>query len=216
VNNTKKYKITRKRQEEAYTMMVFLKKLYDWVLHWAHTPYGVPALFILAFAEASFFPVPPDVLLMALSLSIPRRAFSFALVCTMGSVIGGIAGYVIGFQFWEIGKSILFHYVSFEDFLQVKHYYEQYEAMAIGIAGLTPLPYKVFTITAGFFQVNLPIFIGASFVSRALRFFVIAGLIYKFGTPIRTFIDKYFNILTLVFVLLIVLGFLALKGILQK
>ena len=191
--------------------MVFLKRLYDWVLHWAHTPYGVPALFILAFAEASFFPIPPDVLLMALSLSIPTRAFYFALVCTVGSVTGGVAGYVIGFQFWELGKTILFYYISEEGFLKVKNYYQQYEAIAISIAGFTPLPYKVFTITAGFFQVNLPIFISASFVSRALRFFVVAGLIYKFGPPIKIFIDKYFNILTIVFVLLLVLGFVALK-----
>ena len=134
--------------------MVLLKKLYDWVLHWAHTPYGVPALFILAFAESSFFPVPPDVLLMALSLSIPARSFYFALICTAGSVVGGIGGYILGYQFWELAEKVLFHYINQEGFLHVKDLYQQYDALAIGIAGFTPIPYKVFTITAGFFELN--------------------------------------------------------------
>ncbi|MBA3071332.1 MAG: DedA family protein, partial [Nitrospirae bacterium] len=84
--------------------MRFLKRLYDWVLHWANTPYGIPALFLLAFAESSFFPIPPDVLLIALSLSIPKKAFKYAAVCTIGSVLGGVLGYILGWQFWELAK----------------------------------------------------------------------------------------------------------------
>ena len=194
--------------------MVFLKKLYDWVLHWAHTPYGVPALFILAFAESSFFPVPPDVLLMALSLSIPTRAFYFALICTIGSLVGGIAGYILGYQFWELAQPILFHYVDEEGFNHVQSLFEKYQALAVGIAGFTPIPYKVFTISAGFFHVNFPVFVGASVVSRTMRFFIIAGLIYKFGPPIKDFIDKYFNLLTIAFVVLLVLGFVVIKFLL--
>lgn len=191
--------------------MRYLKKLYDWVLHWAETPYGTPALFLLAFAESSFFPVPPDILLMALSLSIPKKAFKYAAVCTIGSVLGGAFGFFLGYQFWEIGKSILFNYVNEADFEAIRHYFQDYEAWAVGIAGFTPIPYKVFTISAGFFRVNFPIFVAASLVSRAARFFLVAGMIYYFGPSIKGFIDKYFNLLTFIFFALLILGFMAIK-----
>lgn len=191
--------------------MKFLKRLYEWVLRWAETPYGTPALFLLAFAESSFFPVPPDVLLIALSLSIPKRSFFYATICAIGSVLGGIFGYFLGLQFWELAKGILFFYIDYEGFEMVKNYFLKYEAWAIGIAGFTPIPYKVFTIAAGFFQANFLIFVLASVFSRSARFFLVSALIYKFGQPIRTFIDKYFNLLTWIFMLLIVGGFLLIK-----
>lgn len=194
--------------------MRFLKRLYDWVLHWAHTPYGMPALFILAFAESSFFPIPPDVLLIALGLSIPKKAFKYALVCTAGSVLGGAFGYFLGWQFWEIAKSILFNYIDAAGFESVRNYFIEYEAWAVSIAGFTPVPYKVFTIAAGFFRADFIVFLIASLLSRGARFFLVSALIYKFGPPIHAFIDKYFNILTLVFMFLLISGFLLIRYVL--
>lgn len=191
-----------------------LRKLYDWVLHWAETPYGSWALFILAFAESSFFPVPPDVLLIALAISIPARAFRYALICSTGSVLGGMAGYIIGFEFMDLlGFRILNFYGLMDKYETISHLYERYNAWAVGIAGFTPVPYKVFTISAGAFKINFPIFLAASIVSRSARFFLVGWLIYKFGVGIRSFIDRYFNILCVVFMILLVGGFIMIKWI---
>ncbi|MEA3470441.1 MAG: YqaA family protein [Thermodesulfobacteriota bacterium] len=191
-----------------------LRKLYDWVLHWAETPYGTWALFLLALAESSFFPIPPDVLLIALAISIPAKAFRYALVCTVGSLIGGVIGYMIGYQFMElIGLQILEFYGLMAKFNTVGDLYNKYNALAVGIAGFTPIPYKVFTISAGAFGINFPIFIIASALSRAARFFIVGWLIYKFGPGIRAFIDRYFNILAVVFVILLVGGFILIRYI---
>lgn len=195
--------------------MRILKRLYNWVLGWANTRYGTPALFFLSFAESSFFPVPPDVLLIALSLSIPKRAFFYATICTAGSVLGGIFGYFLGLKFWQLAKDILFFYIDYEGFSVVRNYFLKYEAWAIGIAGFTPIPYKVFTISAGFFQANFFVFIIASILSRSARFFLVSSLIYKFGSPIKSFIDKYFNLLTWIFMILLVTGFLVIKYLLN-
>jgi membrane protein YqaA with SNARE-associated domain len=192
-----------------------LRRLYDWVLHWAETPYGSPALFLLAVAESSFFPVPPDVLLIALGLSIPRRSFRYAALCTVGSVLGGALGYYLGTAFWDlIGEGILFHYVDRAGFEAVREYFLQYEGWAIAVAGFTPIPYKVFTISAGFFRVNFGVFMLASALSRGARFFLIAALIYVFGPSIRNFIDRYFNALTVAFMVLLVGGFLLIRYVL--
>lgn len=194
--------------------MRFLKRLYNWVLSWANTPYGTPALFLLAFTEASFFPVPPDVLLISLGLSEPKNAFYYATICTLGSVLGGIFGYFLGLNFWELAKNILFFYIDYDKFIMVKDYFIKYEAWAIGIAGFTPIPYKVFTILAGFFQSNFLIFVFMSVISRGARFFILSSLIYKFGFPIRTFIDKYFNLLTWIVIVFFIILFLLVKYIL--
>lgn len=191
-----------------------LRKLYDWVLHWAETPYGSWALFILAFAESSFFPVPPDVLLIALALSIPARAFRYALICSVGSVLGGMAGYIIGFEFMDlVGFRILNFYGLMDNYESISHLYERYNAWAVGIAGFTPIPYKVFTISAGAFKINFPIFLAASIVSRSARFFLVGWLIYKFGAEIRSFIDRYFNIICVIFIILLIGGFMVIKWI---
>lgn len=188
-----------------------LRRLYDWVLHWAETPYGTSALFILAFAESSFFPIPPDVLLITLSLAANKRAFRYATVCTTGSVLGGTFGFFLGYQFWGLAKGIIFHYINQGGFEMVRGYFQQYEAWAVGIAGFTPIPYKVFTISAGFFRVDFSIFVLASILSRGARFFLVSGLIYFFGPPIRAFIDRYFNILTIIFVILLIIGFIFIR-----
>lgn len=189
-----------------------LRRLYDWVLHWAKTPYGVWALFWLAFCESSFFPVPPDVLLIALAIAIPRKSMRYALVCASGSVIGGCLGYLIGWQFMEsVGLKIIAFYGLQEKIGYIQSLYRQYDAWAIAIAGFTPIPYKVFTISAGAFQINFSVFALASAISRSARFFLVGGLIYIFGPQIQRFIEKYFNILAVAFTVLLVAGFVIIK-----
>jgi membrane protein YqaA with SNARE-associated domain len=189
-----------------------LRRLYSWVLHWAETPYGSWALFLLALSESSFFPVPPDVLLIALAVSIPKKSFKYALICSAGSLIGGCLGYLIGWQFMiTVGEKIIQLYGLTHKMQYIKDLYMQYDAWAIGIAGFTPIPYKVFTISAGAFDINFTVFIIASAVSRAARFFLVAWLIYLFGPKIKTFIDKYFNILAITFVVLLIAGFVIIK-----
>jgi membrane protein YqaA with SNARE-associated domain len=192
--------------------MKWLKKIYDWVLHWAETPYGIPALFILAVAESSFFPVPPDVLLIALALGAPKRAFRFALICAVGSVLGGMAGFGIGYFGYEaIGKPLIDFYHGHEVMAKIELQYAKYGFWGILVAAVTPIPYKVFTISSGFFRFEFLSFVLASVIGRSFRFFLVAGLIWKFGPPIKTFIDRYFNALCIIFVVLLIGGFMLLK-----
>ena len=194
-----------------------VRRLYDWVLHWAATPYGERALFVLAFAESSFFPIPPDPLLMALCLGVPARAFRFALVCTAASVLGGLTGYGIGALAWSAVDDAFFRWVPGVTpgaFAQVKSLYDRWDFWAIFIAGLTPIPYKVFTISAGVFSVSLPVFAVASVVSRGMRFFLVAALIHRFGQPVSRFIDRYFNLLTWIFAILLAGGVLLVEYVL--
>ncbi len=191
---------------------LLVRRLYDWVLHWAETPYGSLALLVLAFCESSFFPIPPDVLLIALAISIPKRAFYYALLCSVGSVVGGMFGYLIGQEFMElIGMPIIRFYGVMDHYDSIQALYQRYDAWAVGIAGFTPIPYKVFTISAGAFKINFLVFLIASTVSRSARFFLVGSLIFFFGPPIRAFIDRYFEILAMAFVVLLILGFAALK-----
>ena len=190
-----------------------LKRLYDWVLHWADTPYGSWALFLLAFSESSFFPIPPDVLLIALAVGKPENALKYAALCTAGSVSGGMVGYVIGWQFMAaVGEKIVAFYGLTEKVAYIEALYNQYDAWAVGIAGFTPIPYKVFTITAGAFKINFLVFALASMVSRAARFFIVGALIYAFGPAIQGFIDKYFNMLAVAFTVLLIGGFILIKA----
>lgn len=179
--------------------MVILRRLYDWVLHWAETPYGAPALFLLAFAESSFFPVPPDVLLLALCLSLPARSFRFALIATAGSVLGGMVGYGLGLGLWDGLSPFFFQYVpGFEKYFQVvQEKFAAYDFWTVFTAGFTPIPYKVITIGAGVFRINFPVFVVASVASRGLRFCLEAWLLRRYGRPMRNFIERYFNLLTL-------------------
>jgi membrane protein YqaA with SNARE-associated domain len=191
-----------------------LRRLYDWVLHWADTPYGGWALFLLAFSESSFFPVPPDVLLIALAVGKPEKSLKYAAICTVGSVFGGVVGYIIGWQFMAgVGGKIVAFYGLTEKVAYIGTLYNQYDAWAVGIAGFTPIPYKVFTITAGAFKINFLVFFMASMISRAARFFIVGTLIYAFGPTIQSFIDKYFNILVIVFTILLVAGFFLINAI---
>lgn len=192
-----------------------LRKLYDWVLHWAHTPYGTWALFVLSFCESSFFPIPPDVLLIALAVAIPKKSFHYALVCSIGSVLGGCLGYLIGWQFMTvIGEKIIAFYGLTEKVHEIQMLFNKYDAWAIGIAGFTPIPYKLFTISAGAFHINFTVFTVASIVSRSARFFLVGALIYIFGPTIQSFIDRYFDILAVAFTVLLIAGFVIFKFLL--
>ncbi|MHB9029247.1 MAG: YqaA family protein [Candidatus Latescibacterota bacterium] len=189
-----------------------VRRMYNWVLHWSETPYGPWALFVLAFMESSFFPIPPDVLLIALALGLPKRAFRFALMCTVGSVLGGMFGYFIGASFFDlIGHRILEFYGALDKFAEVQNLYNEFGVWVVGIAGFTPIPYKVFTIASGVFHMDFAPFVLVSFFTRGTRFFIVAGLIWKFGTPIKNFIDKYFDVLSIAFVIILLLGFAAVK-----
>lgn len=192
----------------------WVRRLYDWVLHWADTRYGAPALFLLALAESSFFPVPPDPLLIALCMGAAARSMRFAALTTAASVLGGIIGYGIGAVAWQLVGGWFFAYVpgvTPELFARVQGLYEQYDFWAVFMAGLTPIPYKVFTLSAGVFSINFPVFVVASVLSRGLRFFVLAGLIYFYGPAIGRFIDRYFNLLAWAFGILLVVGFVVIE-----
>ena len=208
------------------------RRLYDWMLHWADTPYGPLALVLLSFAESSFFPIPPDVLLIALVLGNTRKWHHFALACTVASVLGGVAGYGIGVFAWNtVGRWIVENIahmplvdvngrldIALPAYLTASlgpalggdylfAVYDKWNAWIVFVFGLTPLPYKLTTITAGVARVNLPIFIITSFLARSCRFFVVAWLLYKWGEPAKGFIDRYFNLLCVAFVVLLIGGF---------
>lgn len=192
--------------------MKIVRRLYDWVLHWAHTPYGTPALIANSFAESSFFPVPPDVLQIALSISHRKKSFFYAMISSVSSVLGGALGYIIGLVLMEaIGWPIIHFYKGEKIFSDLIVIFNENSFWAILIAALTPIPYKVFTIAAGASESDFTVFMIASVLGRSTRFFSLAVLIYIFGEKIKTFIDKYFNILTVVFGVLIILGFIAVK-----
>ncbi len=261
------------------------RRLYDWVLHWAHTRYSTPALGTLSFAESSFFPIPPDPLLMALALAKPKRAFYYSLVCSVASVLGGAFGYLIGYALWNpVGAPILRHlkqlthehqvvrvvnpnaggkvliemdgkrrkvdrlrlhadepaadarvgdrdyeseqtgrelaagqqvYLMTDNYHVARTWYEHWGVWIVLAAAFTPIPYKVFTTLSGLAQLNLLAFIVASVVGRSARFFLVGGLIFVFGKPIRDFIDRYFNLLSLLFVALLIGGFFAIKLLYQ-
>ena len=190
----------------------WLRAVYDWVLGFAERPEGERALFFIAFAEASFFPVPPDMLLIPLAVGAPGKALRFAAVCTAGSLLGAMLGYLLGLQFYEVlGRRIIEFYGAQDGYQQTRALYQNWDAIAVAVAGFTPIPYKVFTIAAGVFHINFLTFLLASLLSRGARFFLVGGLILWFGPEIKRFMDRYFNLLTVVFGVLLIGGFLILK-----
>ncbi len=199
--------------------MNIFKRLYQWMLSWGTSRWGALALFCFAFVESSFFPIPPDVLLIALCLGAVSHSFRFAAICTVGSVTGAMLGYAIGFFAWQttageytaLAHFFFNHVFSVEAFEQVGALYDRYNFWIVFTAGFTPLPYKIFTITGGLFHINFAMFLLASVISRGLRFFLIAWLIWKYGAPIKRFIDNYFNLLAILFTVLLVGSFFLLS-----
>jgi membrane protein YqaA with SNARE-associated domain len=201
--------------------MNLLKKMYNWVLKWAETPYGPAALFILAFAESVFFPIPPDVLLIALAMGNSAKAFRFALNCTIGSVSGAFVGYAIGHFAWITASGEFTGFANFffnnipgfsvSLFSSIKALFVEWDFWVIFTAGFTPIPYKVFTVTSGVFDINIIMFFVASIISRGARFFLVAFLIWKFGPTIKSFVERYFNLLAMGFTVVLIGGFVAIK-----
>jgi membrane protein YqaA with SNARE-associated domain len=189
-----------------------LRRLYAWTIGWADRPGGIWALFALAVIESSVFPIPPDVLLIALCVGAPRKSFRFALVCAVGSVLGGVIGYGIGLWGYEmIGQPIVRAYHGEEVMQKIKLWYDEYGFWGNLAAAITPIPYKVFTIASGVFKFEFLSFLAASLIGRSVRFFAVGGLIYFVGPHVKVFIDKYFEWVALVATGLLIGGFIALR-----
>lgn len=182
--------------------------LVEWVVGWSQSPSAVTALFAIAFAESSFFPIPPDLLLITMALIDPEAAFFLALVCSVGSVLGGMLGYLIG---WLGGRPLLHRIFSERKIAVVKDAFEKYEVWAIAVAGFTPIPYKVFTLSAGTFEIPFRPFVLVSAASRSARFFLVATFIYHWGESVRDLLVKYFNWFTLLFMVLLIGGFVLIR-----
>ncbi len=182
------------------------------MLSWSESRWSLVALFLFALFEASWFPLPPDILLIALCLGATKKSFRFAAICLAGSVAGAMLGYGIGFFLWQtaageytsVAHFFFDHVFSEQSFRNIGDMYDKYNFWIVYTAGFTPLPFKLFTISAGVFNIDFSMFMIASVVARAMRFFLIAALIWKYGAPIKTFIDKYFNLLASLFTVLLV------------
>jgi len=192
-----------------------IRRLYDWTMNAATHERAPVALFWVAFIESSVFPIPPDVMLVPMVLAQRAKAWWFAAIATAGSVIGGVLGYAIGyFVFETIGEPILAFYGMTDAFHEFAARYNEWGAWIVFIAGVTPFPYKVITIASGATQLNLAVFMIASVLARGLRFFLVAGLLYWVGQPIRTFIEQRLGLVTTLFVILLLGGFIAIKYVL--
>ena len=186
-----------------------LRALYDWTIKLAETRYALWALAFVAFVESSVFPIPPDILMIPMIIAAPRKAWLIAGVCTISSVLGGILGYYIGYALFDVvGQPVLEAYGKYEQYLALKDTYDSDVGFwAVFVAGITPLPYKLFTILSGTLQFSLVPFVAASIVARGLRFFIVAGLLWKYGEPIRDFIEKRLGLMFILFVVLLIGGF---------
>ncbi|MBC8337481.1 MAG: DedA family protein [Alphaproteobacteria bacterium] len=189
-----------------------LRRLYTWTMNLAGHRHATPSLAAVSFIESSVFPIPPDVLLIPMVLADRTKAFRIAFVCTVASVLGGMLGYAIGlFLFEEVGRPMLEFYGYAPKFAEFQAKYNDWGAWAVFFAGVTPFPYKVITILSGVTALDLFVFTVASVAARGLRFYLVAGLLWKFGEPIRVFIEKYLGLLFTLFCILLIGGFAAIK-----
>ena len=185
--------------------MKIFRNLYDWTLSKASQKSAPWFLGIVSFAESSFFPIPPDIILIPMVLAKRTKAFFYALICTLSSVIGGILGYLIGFLlFNSIGILLINFYHLNDQITQFQNYYNNYGVWIVIIAGFTPFPFKVITIASGLFQLNFVVFVICSLLSRGSRFYLVSILLYFFGENIKFVIEKYFNFLTILFFVLLI------------
>lgn len=192
--------------------MKIFRRLYEWGLKQAESPHAERALFWVAFIEASFFPLPPDVLLIAMVLSAKAKWLRYFGICLLGSALGGIVGYAIGFGAWQMVQGWFFAHVFPEAaFMKVQGLYQRHDFWVVFAAGFTPIPYKIFTIAAGVASIDLTRFILASLIGRGGRFILVAGMLYLFGSRIRLFIEKYFNLVSMAFFILLAGGFYLVK-----
>ena len=206
--------------------MNFIRIIYDWVINLSKKPNGTRSLALISFSEASFFPIPPDVLLIPLCLGNRDKSLKFAFICSIFSILGAILGYYIGKLLWwdvpgleySILANLFFEYVpgiNDNGFMKIKNLYDNWDFWIVFTAGFTPIPFKLITISAGTFNINFFMFVIASVISRSARFFIVASLIRIFGEPIRNFIENYFNLLAVIFTFLLVGGFIFIKIIID-
>ena len=189
-----------------------IRALYDWTIRLAEHPRALWALAFVAFIESSVFPIPPDILMIPMIIAAPRRAFVIAGVATVFSVLGGLFGYWIGAALFDtVGQPVLAFYGKDSYFDEFKATYNAWGAWAVLIAGVTPFPYKVVTILSGATGLNLTVFMAASVLARGFRFFLVAALLWKFGTPIRNFIERRLGLMFSLFVGLLLGGFLVVR-----
>jgi membrane protein YqaA with SNARE-associated domain len=192
-----------------------LRRLYDWMMRLAANDKAPHALFGISFIESSVFPIPPDVMLVPMVLANRAKAWAYATVCTVGSVLGGIAGYAIGYYLFELlGEPILKLYGYGQRFQETADLFNAWGVWILIAKGWTPFPYKVLTIAAGAFKMEIVPFILASIVARAMRFYLVAGLLFWFGPPIRQFIERRLSLVTTLFLVLLVGGFVAIRYVL--
>lgn len=185
-----------------------LRRLYDWTINLSGHRHAPWALGAVSAAESSVFPLPPDLVLIPMVLARRERAWFYATICTIASVIGGVIGYAIGFFLFDsIGTYILGLYGYQEAFESFAARYNEHGVWIVLIAGLTPFPYKVITIASGVTHLNFMVFLLASIAARGARFFAVSALLWWFGEPIRAFIDRYFGLLTIAFMVLLIGGF---------
>lgn len=206
----------REPGERRFVVRRLHRRLYDWVLRWSAHPKATWALFALALAESSVFPVPPDVLLSAMAFAAPRRARAYAALATAGSVAGGLLGYGLGWGLWQAVGPLFFRHLgpfgfTIENFRTVQNAYQDNAFLAVFTAAFTPIPYKVFTVAAGVFGIGVGAFLVASLLGRGMRFFLVAELAGRIGPAVRPFIERYLGWLTLAFAALIALGFYAIR-----
>ena len=189
-----------------------IRKLYDWTLSWAAHPQAIWVLAVVSFVESSVFPIPPDVLLVPMILAAPRRAWIIAGVCTIASVLGALLGYAIGFFAWDtLGEPILRALGKGDSFETFRLRYNDWGAWAVLIAGVTPFPFKVITILSGATGLSVPVFVLSSIVARGLRFFLVAALLWRFGPPVRDFIERRLGLVFTLFCVCLVGAFLLLR-----
>jgi len=192
--------------------MHMLRGIYNWTMSLAQSRHALWALAAVSFAESSFFPIPPDVLMIPMIIAAPRRAYLIATVCLVSSVLGGLLGYFIGAQLFDlVGKPLLELYNATDAADKFSAKFRDYGAWAVLIAGITPFPFKVITIMSGWTGLGLPVFVISSIIARGLRFFIVAALLWKFGAPIRDFIERRLGLVFTVFVVLLVGGFYLLR-----
>ena len=192
--------------------MLMLRRLYDWVMSLASGRYAMWGLAVVSFVESSFFPIPPDVMLIPMVVAKRKDWWRIALVCTAASVLGAMLGYAIGAMLFEtLGRWLIEFYHAGGTFERLVGWYDQWGWIGILAGAVTPLPYKVLTIFSGTVGFSIPVFIAVSIVGRGLRFFLVAGLLYWFGEPIRAFIEKRLTLVFVAFMVLLVGGFIAIS-----
>lgn len=185
-----------------------MKRLYRWTIGLAEKPSAPWALGLIAFAESSFFPVPPDIILIPMSLARPKRAWLYALICTIGSVLGALLGYAIGALLYDTVGQWLIHLYGYDKKMDAATaFFHKWGALAILVKGLTPIPFKLVTITSGIFKFNLPLFILLCAVTRGARFFILAVVMNLFGETIKGLLERFFGLFMLALVALVILGF---------